>query len=246
LTDDGETAGTGRLSEMLNIQDIDSERRRMVNAAEAEVAELKRINSEIERLLEMRFRHVSRLTGVSNALCSCERVLGYSAQTVIDGWTENGFRSDIVRNAVASVRRMFLDDSISEFKKFNCIDIDRTESLAFKFSKKDAEFSIYMPPEGFASDRKVNTFERFVGEFGLSFSWAGVTPMFGVIRSFYVSDIRDKLLKYVLMPKEEAELTWTSMLAESLRQEEDRDESQHTLADTVVSYFEGDLENNIR
>lgn len=117
-------------------------------------AELKRMNSELERMIKLRKVVNEKLFSLEKELVENATVkVAFSVNEVVDDYAENGFAGEKVKRAVSAVRSLLFNDQNLEFQDFACTDVSAVVhgncfGLDFVFeslSNLDKEFVIFMP-----------------------------------------------------------------------------------------------------
>ena len=139
---------------VFNLKLLDSSNATTVKELNFFEAELKRMNSELERMMKLRKVVSDKLFSLEKELIENATVkVAFSVNEVVDDYAENGFAGEKVKRAVSAVRSLFFDDQDQAFQDFACIDVvtvahGNCYGLGFVFeslSNLDKAFEIFMP-----------------------------------------------------------------------------------------------------
>lgn len=139
---------------VINLKLLDDTNAATVKEVNFFEAELKRMNSELERMIKLRKVVNEKLFSLEKELVENATVkVAFSANEVVDDYVENGFAGEKVIRAVSAVRSLFFDDQDLAFQDFACIDVSiaargNCYGLDFVFeslSNLDKAFVIFMP-----------------------------------------------------------------------------------------------------
>ena len=112
---------------------------------------LRRLDLEIIDKVYSRTLLVKEIGEAARPLVNIRRMLGTTADALSVAFHDKHFESDVVKQAVANVRRIFFDDTDLISQTFDCVDIDvlnYDNSIRFTFSNgKDLEFNVCFPCE---------------------------------------------------------------------------------------------------
>ena len=110
---------------------------------------LRRLDQEIIDKVYSRTLLVKEISEAARPLINIRRMLGTTADALSVAFHDKHFESDVVKQAVANVRRIFFDDTDPISQTFDCVDIDvlnYDNSIRFTFSNgKDLEFNVCFP-----------------------------------------------------------------------------------------------------
>lgn len=110
---------------------------------------LRRLDQEIIDKVYSRTLLVKEIGEAARPLVNIRRMLGTTADALSVAFHDKHFESDVVKQAVANVRRIFFDDTDPISQTFDCVDIDvlnYDDSIRFTFSNgKDLEFNVCFP-----------------------------------------------------------------------------------------------------
>ena len=111
---------------------------------------LRRLDQEIIDKVYSRTLLVKEIGEAARPLVNICRMLGTTADALFTEFYDKHFESEVVQKAVASVRRIFFDDTDPISQTFDCVDFDfpsYDHSLRFMFSNGDREFKVCFPCE---------------------------------------------------------------------------------------------------
>ena len=109
---------------------------------------LRRLDQEIIDKVYSRTLLVKEIGEAARPLVNICRMLGTTADALFTEFYDKHFESEVVQKAVASVRRIFFDDTDPISQTFDCVDFDfpsYDHSLRFTFSNGDREFNVCFP-----------------------------------------------------------------------------------------------------
>ena len=110
---------------------------------------LRKLDMEIIDKVYLRTLLVKEIGEVARPLVNIQRILGTTADVLFKAFNDKHFESDVVKQVVANVRRIFFDDTDPISQTFDCVDINAQNydnSIRFTFSNgKDLEFNVYFP-----------------------------------------------------------------------------------------------------
>lgn len=110
---------------------------------------LRRLDQEIIDKVYSRTLLVKEIGEVARPLVNIQRILGTTANVLFKAFNDKHFESDVVKQVVANVRRIFFDDTDPISQTFDCVDINAQNydnSIRFTFSNgKDLEFNVCFP-----------------------------------------------------------------------------------------------------
>ena len=111
---------------------------------------LRRLDQEIIDKVYSRTLLVKEIGEAARPLVNICRMFGTTADALFTEFYDKHFESEAVQKAVASVRRIFFDDTDPISQTFDCVDFDfpsYDHSLRFTFSNGDREFKVCFPCE---------------------------------------------------------------------------------------------------
>ena len=110
---------------------------------------LRKLDMEIIDKVYLRTLLVKEIGEVARPLVNIQRILGTTANVLFKAFNDKHFESDVVKQVVANVRRIFFDDTDPISQTFDCVDINAQNydnNIRFTFSNgKDLEFNICFP-----------------------------------------------------------------------------------------------------
>ena len=109
---------------------------------------LRRLDQEIIDKVYSRTLLVKEIGEAARPLVNICRMLGTTADALFTEFYDKQFESEVVQKAVASVRRIFFDDTDPISQTFDCVDLafsSYDHSLRFTFSNGDREFNVCFP-----------------------------------------------------------------------------------------------------
>ena len=109
---------------------------------------LRRLDQEIIDKVYSRTLLVKEIGEAARPLVNICRMFGTTVDALFTEFYDKHFESEVVQKAVASVRRIFFDDTDPISQTFDCVDLafsNYDHSLSFTFSNGDREFNVCFP-----------------------------------------------------------------------------------------------------
>ena len=109
---------------------------------------LRRLDQEIIDKVYSRTLLVKEIGEAARPLVNICRMFGTTVDALFTEFYDKHFESEVVQKAVASVRRIFFDDTDPISQTFDCVDLafsSYDHSLSFTFSNGDREFNVCFP-----------------------------------------------------------------------------------------------------